>query len=163
MPHGTCIRNTNRTLSGNPYPQNQHQAHLRDHHRPSDNHHPPHHAQRPQTPRPRDHPLTTPRHHSPDEKGITLHEDQRTYKVTPTCTRCHTQYTTEWGTGNEPYQELRHLGWKKGKVTSGNLTWQRAQCPTYYTNCADAQSTQIHLYHNHTILTNLYQFDGPNA
>ena len=33
----------------------------------------------------------------PDDKGITLHRDQRRYKVTLTCTYCRTQYTTKWG------------------------------------------------------------------
>ena len=90
----------------------------------------------------REHASPPPRHPSPDEKGITLHEDRRRYQVTLTCTGCRLRQKTEWGAGDEPYQALRQLGWMRGKDASGNLTWQRAKCPTYYPNCAEAQSTQ---------------------
>ena len=101
---------------------------------------------------PSDHPTARPPsdHHpprlpSPDEKGITLHEDRRRYQVTLTCTGCRIRHKTEWGAGDEPYQALRQLGWTRGKDASGNLTWQRAKCPTYYSNCAETQSTQNQL------------------
>ena len=87
-------------------------------------------------------PSTTP---IPDDKGITSHEDRRRYKVTLTCTYCRTQYTTEWGEGNEPYLELRQSKWQQGRDGSGNYTWQRARCPNYYQNCGGGQNVQRQL------------------
>ena len=49
---------------------------------------------------------------SPDEKGITYHRDLRSYKVTLKCIYCFTQYTTKWGGGYEPYQELIDANWQ---------------------------------------------------
>ena len=79
----------------------------------------------------------------PDGKGITTHNDRRRYKVTLRCTYCHTQYTTRWGTGQEPYQELTDANWQRGRDGSGNKTLQRARCPDYYQGCGGDGNRQV--------------------
>ena len=79
----------------------------------------------------------------PDEKGITMHKDRWQYKVILRCTYCHTQYTTRWGAGQEPYQELTDANWQRGRDGSGNKTWQRARCPDYYQGCGGDGNRQV--------------------
>ena len=84
----------------------------------------------------------------PDGKGITYHRFLRCYKVTIKCTYCSIQYTTKWGEGYEPYQELKDAHWQRGRDGSGNKTWQRAKCPNYYHGCGgngNRQAVQGHL------------------
>ena len=79
----------------------------------------------------------------PDEKGITMHKDGRQYKVTLRCTYCRTQYTTRWGAGQEPYQELTDANWQRGRDGSGNKTLQRARCVDYYQGCGGDGNRQV--------------------
>ena len=78
--------------------------------------------------------------HDPDgwltnDKGVTIHKDRIHYKVIVKCTWCGTQYRTQWGEGNGPYEELKEKQWLSGKDKSGKYIWQQARCPRYYKGC----------------------------
>ena len=64
-----------------------------------------------------------------NDKGVTYHKDHIHYKVNVKCKWCCTSYTTEWGHGSAPYEEMKARGWTQGKDRSGNWTWQQARCP----------------------------------
>ena len=68
-----------------------------------------------------------------NDKGVTMHRNRMHFKSAVKCKWCFTPYRTEWGTGTEPYDELRRHLWQPSRV-SGNWTWQHARCPSY-PNC----------------------------
>ena len=72
-----------------------------------------------------------------NDKGITHHKDYIHCKVTVKFKLCSSSYTTEWGHGSAPYDEMKARGWTQGKDRSGNWTWQQARCPIYG-NCVRA-------------------------
>ena len=66
-----------------------------------------------------------------DHNGVTYHKNYIHYKVTIKCRLCNSIYTTEWGHGQAPYDEMKARGWSQGRDRSGNWTWQQARCPNY--------------------------------
>ena len=62
--------------------------------------------------------------------NIQYHSDCQRSRVKATCTLCLRTHVTNWDWS--PHDELRQLGWRKGKDASNNSTWQNARCPLWW-------------------------------